>query len=239
VPPRRYFCPGLVPGSIELPAEESHHAATVIRSKAGEVVQLFDGAGGVATGIIEQVSRRRVVVAVERITQVPWELNYRLTLAVAMSKSHRQGYMVEKCTELGVAAIWPVIAERSVAKPGDAAVEKWSRRAIEASKQSGRAWVPQVSPVLGFEEALAQVSGFSLALLADVNPKAPGVLEVLEHSTSAREIIAFVGPEGGWSETERALASAARLSLVRLSPTVLRAETAAVALCSAMCLASS
>ncbi len=261
MPSDRFYCPTLIAGVNELPPEEAHHAVHVMRCRSGESIELFDGKGQVASGIIEQVSKRKVTVRIEALQSVPFDLRHRLTLAVAMSKAHRQGYLVEKCTELGVAAIWPIIAAHSVTRPGEAAVEKWSRRAIEAAKQSDRAWVPDIAPVGSFAHALGRASEFSIGLICDLADDAVPIQYVLEkpatggvsggtekrsimapgsirlepgprrQSTMENSIIAFVGPEGGWTDDERQAARSAGLTSVSLSPTILRAETAAVAIC--------
>lgn len=253
----RFHCPGLSEGINNLPSEEAHHAASVLRMTQGQALELFDGQGKAARGTIERITRREVEVRVEPVRSIPFEFRYRLTLAVAMSKAHRQGYLVEKCTELGVAAIWPIIAERSVTKPGEAAVEKWSRRAVEAAKQSGRAWVPEIAPVAPFVDALARAGEFPLALFCDLTTDAKPIQSAIgnwqsevpkianrqsathpaaspianRQSKIDNSLIAFVGPEGGWTDDERRAARDAGLTSVTLSPTILRAETAAVALC--------
>ena len=239
MPSHRFYCPSLAVGISELPAEEARHAVTVMRCREGDAVELFNGKGLVAPGVIHQVSKRTVAVQVARTDEVPFELRLRLTLAVAMSKAHRQGYLVEKCTELGVAAIWPIIAARSVTLPGEAAVEKWSRRAVEAAKQSGRAWVPIIAPVVSFGDALNRASEFHLALICDLGTNAAPstvVINQIENRKSPTDhpVIAFVGPEGGWTDDERRTARDAGLVSVTLSPTILRAETAAVAICAAV-----
>ena len=107
----RLFCPDLTGSTVVLSPEESHHAATSLRLGVGDGVVLFDGAGSEASGLITRVNRKRVDVEVSDVKRVPFELTCRLTLGVAMGRTHRQAYLVEKCTELGVAAIWPIIAE--------------------------------------------------------------------------------------------------------------------------------
>ena len=126
----RLYCPDLCPGTLELPPEESRHLVSSLRASPGSEVVLFDGAGGEAAGVLQRVDRRRAQVVVGRVTRRPFELAHRLTLAVAMGRAHRQGYLVEKCTELGVAAIWPIVAARSVARPDKDAVARWSRRPV-------------------------------------------------------------------------------------------------------------
>ncbi len=239
MPSHRFYCPSLAVGISELPADEARHAVTVMRCRAGDAVELFNGKGLAASGIIHQVSKRTVAVRVAQTDEVQFEFRLRLTLAVAMSKAHRQGYLVEKCTELGVAAIWPIIAARSVTQPGDAAVEKWSRRAIEAAKQSGRAWVPTIAPVVPFAQSHNRTSEFRLALFCDLTAESVPIHAAISQidnrqSPIDNSIIAFVGPEGGWTEEERRAAGDAGLMSVLLAPTILRAETAAVAICAAV-----
>lgn len=230
MPAGRFYCPNLLPGLVQLLPEEARHAIRVLRLRTGDSVTLFDGSGAVADGIIEQASRGSVGVRVGQVQTEGFELRHHLTIAVAMAKAHRQGFLIEKCTELGVGAIWPILAGRSVTQPGEAAVEKWSRRAIEAAKQSDRAWVPFIAPVSPFPQAVARAGEFDLSLFCDMDPSVQAVVTVLGSAKSAARILAFVGPEGGWTEEEREQARMRKLTFVSLSPTILRAETAAVAM---------
>ncbi len=259
--PRRLYCPDLKEGLNILPPEESHHAVSSLRAKAGDEFVVFDGRGREAAARVERVTRRQTQVVVERITERPFDLLHRITLAVAMTKAHRQGYLIEKCTELGAAAFWPIVAERSVVRCAlrpprltgrdspssvgssdgadpSAAVDKWSRRAIEAAKQSARAWVPTVETPQNFSGALARVGEFSAVAIADPDSSAaPFILFLRDHGEGS-SLLVFVGPEGGWSEGECRAAKDAGAVSVKLSPTVLRSETAAVAVCAAAALYS-
>lgn len=256
----RLFCPTLSTGLVRLSAEESHHATASLRASAGQEVILFDGAGTEAVGAIVRIGgrplcgRRSIEIEVETLTTVPFALSCRLTLAVAMGRGHRQGYLIEKCTELGVAAIWPVMAERSVSKPGSDAVAKWTRRAIEAAKQSEQAWVPTISPPQTFQESLHHAPDFDAATLLDAgrgeeaNPLGGGhgpphkqdtgetltpFSALLARQPESSTVLIWVGPEGGWSKRERLLATEAGIVRTSLGPTILRTETAAVAACAA------
>jgi len=228
----RLYHPKLTTGPLTLDEDEGHHAARVLRMEPGDPVVLFDGQGGLAEGRIATVERGRVTVEAETPRRAPFDFKYRVTLAVAMSKAHRQSYLVEKCTELGVAALWPILSERSVTRPAEAAVEKWSRRAIEAAKQSLRAWVPQVAPSQSLTEAVARRSEFHLCVVAAPS-SAESFSQTLAALPSDANILAFVGPEGGWSPTELQSFASADIRPVALSPSVLRTETAAVAVCAA------
>ena len=238
MPPCRLFHSTLHEGLLELSVEESHHAIGSKRAKFGDEVTLFDGAGREATGRIAKVDRHRIHIDVARITTRPFDLVHRITLAVAVGKIHRQGYLIEKCTELGVAAIWPIIAGRSVSKPGPAAVEKWSRRAIEAAKQSGRCWVPTIAMPQAFPAVLARCGEFDALALTDTGSNDASFAAFLSAVREGSEILVLVGPEGGWTDDERKRAAENGAVLTNLGPTVLRTETAAVAVCAAAALGS-
>lgn len=258
-----------------LSAEESHHAVAVLRAKPGQEVVLFDGAGREAVAWIVGIDRRLVRVDVRQPVQHPFELSSRITLAVAMTRPHRHAYLIEKCTELGVAAIWPIIAERSVGK-GDpqasvpapvgnprrlkskarparkrrtrmslpagvslsAGVDKWSRRAIEAAKQSGRSWVPTIATPQEFLESTDRIGEFDAASLTHPDPTLMPFDRFLASGPAGRSVLVWVGPEGGWSRAEHDRAVDAGAVLTTLGPTVLRTETAAVAVCAAAALQS-
>lgn len=235
---RRLYCPDLNEGLNPLPPEESHHAIASLRAQRGDEFTVFDGRGREASARVERVSRKQVHVVAERITERPFDLRHRITLAVAMTKAHRQGYLIEKCTELGVAAFWPILAERSIVRPASAAVDKWSRRAVEAAKQSGRAWVPTIEDPQTLAQALARINEFSAAAIADPDSSAATITVFLENHVEGSTLLIFVGPEGGWSQDECRAAKNAGVTPVRLSPTVLRSETAAVTVCAAAALCS-
>lgn len=230
----RLFSPDLTGETVVLTPEESHHAATSLRVKAGDEIILFDGAGSEATGLITRVNRKRVDVAVSHHKSLPFELSCKLTLGVAMGRTHRQAYLVEKCTELGVAVIWPLITEHSTTRPGASAVAKWERRAIESAKQSHRAWVPQFEAPMSLKACLARANKFAVAAIADVDRSATPFPTILERGRNAKSMLVLVGPEGGWSDAERDQAAKANLTKTKLSPTILRTETAAVAVCAAV-----
>jgi 16S rRNA (uracil1498-N3)-methyltransferase len=245
---RRYrlFCPELSEGPNELSVEESRHAVAALRMIPGQEVTLFDGKGNEATGVVSfpvdpdlgSTKRRPLTIDAQRPIARPFELSHRITLAVAMTKPQRQGYLIEKCTELGVGVFWPLVAEFSVAKPSTAAIQRWSRRAIEAAKQSGRAWVPPIAVPQSFDDVLLRMDEFETACLTDVKPGNQTLGHLLEHCGMPANILVLVGPEGGWSEDERTRADDANVNRVSLGPTVLRTETAAIAVCAAVAMFS-
>lgn len=229
----RLYCPTLRVGTVELPAAEAHHAVTVLRVRPGATVTLFDGAGHEAAAIISETDRQQTSAEVATITTHPFDVTPRITLAVAMGRAHRQGYLIEKCTELGVSAIWPIIAARSVSKPDAGATLKWTRRAVEAAKQSQRAWVPEIIAPQTFDESINRASEFEARCIAHRDPVSVPLGPLLEDQPKDGRVLVWVGPEGGWSGDEVDQAVAAGAAIVTLGPTVLRTETAAVAVCAA------
>jgi len=234
----RFYCATLGVGLNNLAVEEAHHAAVTLRLQREDGVTLFDGCGHEGQGVVEQIDRRTVGVRVATIQTRPFDAVYRITLAVAMAKAHRQGYLIEKCTELGVAAIWPILAERSVARPGEAAVDKWSRRAIEAAKQSGRSWVPVIAKPRTLEEAVSLSGEFAAAAFTEPDEKGIPFRSFLSTCPADGRILVFVGPEGGWTDSEREFTRRRGVQSVRLAPAILRVETAAIAACAAVSMIS-
>jgi len=232
----RLYCTPLAVGSVTLSAAESHHAAVVRRAKNGDEVVLFDGAGAEASGRIARPNRRAVVVDVEQITHHPPDLAIDLTLAVALGKAQRQSYVIEKCTELGVGAIWPLGTDRSVSRPGAATVEKWNRRAIEAAKQSRRRWLPQITAARALTDAAAAFDQFDYVAFADTEGTRLEWDRAVRSLERGSRVLVLIGPEGGWSAAERSQLEECGAAAICLAPTVLRTETAAVAACAAVSL---
>ena len=234
----RVYCAPLVVGETQLSPEEAHHLTVVRREKPGSPVHLFDGEGTVAVGTIRRVARRTAVVEVTQITPTPFELDYRLTLAFAVGKQQRPAYLIEKCTELGVFGLWPMESERSITTPGGHAIDKWRRRAIEAVKQSGRAWVPQFAEAQSFNAILDQAKSFDAVGICDTENQSVSIHTFFSSVASEGRVLLLVGPEGGWSDGERHRTDQAGVRGVSLGPTTLRTETAAIAVCAACAAAS-
>jgi len=229
----RLYVPGLCLETTALDPQESHHARHVLRVRPGDSVVVFDGAGQEGSAIIGEANRETVKIEVQSLFRRDFDVAFRLTLAVAMGKTHRQGYLIEKCTELGVAAFWPIIVDRSVTKPGDNATKRYRKRAIEAAKQSQRAWIPQVQPARGFGDMIVQRRSIESAYLADTLDGLSPFSEILTAMPPNPEFLVAIGPEGGWTDDERTRATDAGFVPVSLVPTTLRTETAAVAVCAA------
>lgn len=226
-------------GNAFIRDDEHHHLRRVLRLKPGDEVSVFDGAGRGFTGTIESITTGETrVLLVERDERVV-EPSFEITLLQGIPHHDRMDLVVQKTTEIGVARIAPIIAERTVARAGDKGewkrVSRWRRVATEAARQSGRRRVPRIEEPVTlpmFLERLADRAG-QARLILDTED---GSMEAgpIALPDDARSALVAVGPEGGWTAREAALGLARGFRQAGLGPRVLRTETAgivAVALC--------
>jgi len=221
-------------GMAQLPEDAAHHAVHVLRLREGEEVTLFNGRGGEHAGRIARIERLRVTVDVLAHHALERESPLAVTLVQGVSSREKMDFTVQKATELGVAALQPVIAARSVGRiAGERAVQKrahWQRVAIAACEQCGRNRVPQVLPPVPIAEYCRTVSRADGLLLS---PDAQlGLREAAARLKGAVALAA--GPEAGFSAAEEAMLQEAGFVPVRLGPRVLRTETAALAALAAL-----
>jgi 16S rRNA (uracil1498-N3)-methyltransferase len=228
----RFYHPTLQAGDLDLGADEARHATGARRLRPGDAVVLFDGIGHEADAQLVGIDSRRVLARIEGIRSVPRSAACDLTIAVSLPRRSRQDTLIEKCTELGVATIRPIGVERTMAEASTGRMERWRRVSIAAAKQSQQAWLPELREPAAISEVLELAGEFDLVLLADASPEAWSLPTLLEERREARTILAFIGPEGGFTDQERAMVISHRAEPCRLTPTILRVETAAIALAS-------
>lgn len=229
----RFYVEQLAGPTLRLRGQEAAHAVRSRRLTAGQEVILFDGAGHEAAGRITAVGRSELEVALGTIGARPRPAPA-LTLAVALPKGPRQDVLIEKCTELGTAAIAPLISERSICSASEHKLDRWRRTAIEAAKQSGQAWLPEFHRPEPLAEALRRIASHDLAVVAATETgRAEAGREpffsLLAPGTQ-KSVLAFVGPEGGWTPDELTQLTSHGCQPIRLGPNILRIETAAIAL---------
>jgi 16S rRNA (uracil1498-N3)-methyltransferase len=251
----RFFCRTLHPGLIELDETEARHARRSLRLRPGDAISLFDGCGRLARARLAGAGSasapdpvragsrsipRRCLVFVEAVISVPPPART-LTLITAACRGPRLDWMIEKCTELGVTRIVLAAFERSVVRPAGGTGEKLARTALEACKQCRRVWLPEIAVGASLTEVIGPFCTPPVSVAASACPRHPSLL-VCEpqsslslagwlhaHSGELRHLAAVIGPEGGLSDTERAMLSQAGAQPVRLAEHILRVETAAVA----------
>lgn len=212
---------------IELPEEESHHLARVLRKQVGDHIAVFDGHGGAATAEVESLDRRTARVRIlERFpSNEPAEPQF--VLATAVPKGDRARWLVEKATEIGVDVWVPLQTARSIVDPRAARLDKLRQTVVAACKQCGRNRLMDVCEPRAWHDLLADVNPGTRLLVAD--PAGAPVLEALSRRQDERLLVA-VGPEGGLTSEELALAAGRGAEFVSLGPHILRIETAAVTL---------
>lgn len=230
----RFFAECCDTERIALPVRETRHALKSRRLSVGDPVVVTDGRGTEAFGRIASTSPEAAEVAVERVVHHPRPVPA-LTLWVAMPKGPRQDVLIEKCCELGTAAVCPLRCTRSVAEVSDHRRAKWRRTAIEAAKQSSQCWTPEFPAPADLHDALARNGQFDLLLLAvsptgTDDPPPAAFSDLLAGLRTAFSVAAFVGPEGGWTNEETAAIRQAGGRPIHLGPNTLRIETAAVLL---------
>jgi 16S rRNA (uracil1498-N3)-methyltransferase len=207
--------------TVDITGEELHHAARVVRVREGEEVELFDGRGGAALGFVRTVAREHVTVELTRSIDAR-EASAAIRLAMAIINLEKFELVLQKATELGARTLIPLITERVELRPERyrGKSERWNKILFEAVKQCGRAVIPSLEEPAEFADVI-QRDEPKLLFDADAVPRpAP---------ESLGEVTLFIGPEGGWSDGELALARDHNCWIERLGPRRLRAETAAIA----------
>ncbi|MBI4719167.1 MAG: 16S rRNA (uracil(1498)-N(3))-methyltransferase [Planctomycetes bacterium] len=175
----RLHCPDLAAGRLVIRGAEAYHAAVTRRVHVGDRVILFDGAGCEASAEVSAAKPREITLSVATPALHVFDAPRRVTVAVASPKPERQPQLIEKCTELGVAAVWPVAAHRGVALPSSAGLDKWRRRTIEACKQCGRRWLPVISDTLPLSEVLRRSTEFDAAVMLHPTDRAESFVHFL------------------------------------------------------------
>lgn len=222
----RFFVASPISGpTAVLATEEARHLTSVMRAKRGDRVTVFDGSGSEFFAEVAVVAKHSVELAIIERREVSRELPLELTLAVALPKGERQKWLVEKVTELGVTRLVPLVTERGVAQPVESALERLRRSVIEASKQCGRNRLMEIGEPRNASELLATSAAGCSRLIADPSggPLEAGLF------TSGTGLIAAIGPEGGFSGAELQAATAGGWQRVSLGASILRVETAAIA----------
>ena len=228
---RRWIADEVSGNRAALTGAHADHLIRILRARVG---QEFDIATGPAVrrGRIAAIANQRVEFDLgEELTAA---VAAKITLVLAVFKFDRMEWAIEKCTELGVSRIVPVIARRTDAHLAAASakrVERWQRLVLQASEQSRRAGPPEIAAPLKVSDATGLPGALRIVLAESEQQPLRDVLEAgaLESHSPESQIILAIGPEGGWAEDELELFHVAGWVCVSLGSTILRAETAAIA----------
>jgi 16S rRNA (uracil1498-N3)-methyltransferase len=232
----RFYCPTLsaTAGTVSLPDAAAHHATRVLRLRNGDAVTLFDGNGAERSAVIESIGRD---VAVTLLATSPGiaEPTLQITLIQALPSSDKMDWVVQKAVELGVTAIQPVMAKRSVVRlEGDRARKRvlhWQEVAISACEQCGRNTIPAILPLMELNQYLAREHKEDERRFL-LDPVGGQRLRKLDRPSGRLALL--IGPEGGFEAGEIDLARSMGFASLQLGPRVLRTETAGIAALAAM-----
>ena len=236
--PRFFIQPSSNPQEIHtLSFEESHHALSVLRLGPGDAVELFDGDGRTFSGTVIGPKAGRLLIQINQGFVSASAPAVRLTLAPCLIKPERMELLIQKACELGVYAIVPLVSERTIVRlPAErlkAKTARWQKIAAESCKQCGRSVLPRLQPVARLEDFITRAEGYDMILLPTLAVPASDLRKTLE-GRGPKNVLILVGPEGDFTPAEARSAVSRGAAPVLLGRLVLRSETAAIYLLSAL-----
>jgi 16S rRNA (uracil1498-N3)-methyltransferase len=224
------------PDALGLRDSEAHHARDVLRMRRGDRAVLFNGEGREITAEIVDVAKGEVRLRKLHEAQTP-PLRCRITIGQAIPKGKNMELIVQKAVEIGAAEIAPLISERTIVdldkKEAEQKGAKWQQIAVEAAKQCGQNWLPQVQTPRKLKDFFSHAGDFDLRLIGSLQPDAIHLKKILgdyveQHRDRPRSVLMMVGPEGDFTPAEQALAKSHGCRPITLGPVILRVETAAI-----------
>jgi len=229
----RFYCNPITKPSVELSGPEAHHLSSVRRLSVSDKVELFDGAGTIATATIKSSSNKKVSLLIDEMKVLPRPSGTQIVIALSIAKGSRFDWVIEKCTELGVDRISPVIFERTVKQPKNPNITgRWNNLAIAAAKQSRRVFLPLIDKPAALTDVIKVLKkDFPQGQFLLGSPSAE-VPFLINQPLTCNSVVALVGPEGGLTEQEQTFLKDNGVRFVRFADTILRIETAAVAFAS-------
>jgi 16S rRNA (uracil1498-N3)-methyltransferase len=231
----RFFAPSLDAGddAVTLPRDEAEHLTRVLRLGVGDEVSVFDGRGHEWTARVVGVVRRDVRVQLVSRVEPAAEAGVTLTLAQAVVKGEKMDDIVRDAVMLGVAAVQPLVTARTestvAALTNGSRLDRWRRVALASVKQSRRAVLPDVRRPLTLESFLQDPQSALNLMLVEPGAAEAQPLSTLQGQPVPQDATVFVGPEGGWTQTELAAARSHGVRLVTLGHRTLRADATPVA----------
>jgi 16S rRNA (uracil1498-N3)-methyltransferase len=224
------------PDALRLSDTEAHHARDVLRLKIGDKVVVFNGRGFEVTAEIVSLGPRQIALRKLQENVTP-PLPCRITLAQAIPKGKNMELIVQKAVEIGAAEIVPIMSDRTIVRlEEDEAAQKrskWRTTAIEAAKQCGQNWLPEVQTPCPLAQFFDMNPRFDLQLIGSLQSDALHLRKILaqyatEHGDPPRRVLMLIGPEGDFTPAELNLARAHGCLPITLGPIILRVETAAI-----------
>ncbi len=223
---------------IKITGEDYQHLKKVLRAVKGDVITVCcDGTD--YTSVIDDIFSDCIYSNITDKTVNVTEPTLKVTLYQGLPKADKMELIVQKCIELGISEIVPVITERSIVKinsekDAQAKVSRWQKIALEAAKQCNRGLVPVVSMPVRFTEAVAGAFNKDLAIIPYEKESSVGFKEIVSACSNTKSAAIFIGPEGGFTEQEIELADSRGIRKLTLGPRILRTETAGIVALSLM-----
>lgn len=224
----RLFVDFYVKDDITLTGEDARYVSKVLRMRTGEEIDIVDKGPKIYRTVIRDISSDEVCLEVKEELEDKSEPACRVTLYQSVSKGERMDLTIQKSVELGVFRIVPVISERVIVKGdsiNDNKIRRWGKIALEAARQSQRSIVPEVCEAKNFNEAVKEAGDYELALIPWEDERGTTIKEIIKDK-KAGSLAVFIGPEGGFEETEVQRAREQGIIPVSLGPRILRTETA-------------
>lgn len=212
-------------GELVLSGDEAHHCVRVLRQKVGDWAIVFDGEGRSIQCQIVSADKSRVILEKDGEAEVQ-QRGLALHLCQSIPKAGNMERIVQKAVELGIASIQPLVSENTVVKADSKKLQKWQRIALEACKQCGQNWLPEVKPIQKMSDWLETRMKAETEIVAALDPRSRTMSEVLDSVGSPASAALLVGPEGDFEQAEYDAAIADGFQPVSLGDIVLRVETA-------------
>lgn len=214
--------------NIEIIGDDANHIATVLRSKIDEEIIVCDGYGTDYRCRLIGINKRQVLCEILEKYANENEPELKITLYQGLPKGDKMELVIQKCIEIGVDRIVPVITENTVVKIGDKADKKnirWNKIAESAAKQCGRGKIPHVEKIMTFSEAVEDAKELEKAIIPYEKETKTSIKKFAKES-KVKSIGVFIGPEGGFSDSEIELCQKSNITSVSLGKRILRTETA-------------
>lgn len=215
---------------ITIVGDDVNHVSKVLRLRIDDEIVVCDSEGSEYTCLIATISKKEVICNITQSYNSTTEAPIKITLFQGLPKATKMDLIIQKCVELGVVEIYPVITERVVVKVDDrdmtGKIDRWNRISEEAAKQSNRGIIPRVNAPITFKKALELMAAFDFNIMPYEKEEALGIKKAVEGKSAIKYAGVFIGPEGGFDEQEVTICLKNNILPVTLGPRILRTETA-------------
>lgn len=228
---QRFFVPpnAIHANKVDFPEKTAHQIRNVFHMNPGDRVIVLDNSGWEYQVALQLVSHKAVVGEVEFRNQCENPPAVEVTLFAALLKKDNFEWVLQKCTELGIGTIVPLVTQRTVmAPPSEQKLDRWHRIVVEAAEQCGRGALPRLEDPVELPTALSRLTGYERSLLFWAGASSGDLRKSLRYGDHPSSFACLVGPEGGFTDDEVEQAQSAGAIPMSLGPRILRAETAAV-----------